>query len=153
MSEAFLGILPHFNLFLHMLCYPCKKDPFIVDSSRFQFQADLRKVYFSVPLKPTNKGRHANWFYCSNPIPSLTNSSISHQYTGHRGIRSQRVVVEVEMSVTIMVSLKTKWLSTSQKIVGTQSRKEYTLQIVGANYFVKYVRSKGNRGVLCLVYF
>ncbi len=74
--EAFLGIIPHFDLFRHMFYvkpHPNKDDPCVVGGAGFQLRGTLRRDYFSLPLKSSNKGWHANWFYISNPHPSLPN--------------------------------------------------------------------------------
>lgn len=72
--EAFLGIYPHFNLFRRIFslkAHPTKDNPYVVGGAGFQLCGTLRKDYFSLPLKTSNKGWHANWFYIFNPTPSL----------------------------------------------------------------------------------
>nr|AAK43494.2 gypsy-type retrotransposon RIRE2 protein [Oryza sativa Japonica Group] len=72
--EAFLGIKPHFALFRRIFFLkpqPNKSKPCVVGGAGFQLRGTLSQKYFSMPIKTSNKGWHANWFYIQNPEPAL----------------------------------------------------------------------------------
>lgn len=82
--EAFLGIRPHFALIRRIFFLkpqPNKNKPCIVGGSSFQLHGTLCQKYFTLPLKTSNKGWHASWFYIQNPDPALPEySCCPHKY-------------------------------------------------------------------------
>ncbi|KAK2630843.1 hypothetical protein QOZ80_UnG0722230 [Eleusine coracana subsp. coracana] len=68
MCEAFLGILPHFNLFRHLFVLRLLSTKYHqVAIGGVGFQLRKKEAYINVPLKTGNKNWKDEWFYCDNP--------------------------------------------------------------------------------------
>ena len=63
--EAYLGILPHFNLFRHLfwLKKRCGGGYKVVDRVYLQLRDGMAGEYLIVPLNTSVKGWNARWFY------------------------------------------------------------------------------------------
>ncbi|KAK2630859.1 hypothetical protein QOZ80_UnG0723320 [Eleusine coracana subsp. coracana] len=74
MCEAFLGTLPHFNLFRRLFVLrPLPKNENQVAIGGGVFQLRKKEAYINVLLKTGNKNWKDDWFYCDNPLPVLAN--------------------------------------------------------------------------------
>ena len=74
LCECFLGIEPHFALWKQLFIVkpqPSKSNPAVVGGAGFQLRPGSVKYYLDLLLQTSNKGWHSDWFYCSNPAPSL----------------------------------------------------------------------------------
>ena len=63
--EAFLGVLPHFNLFRHLFCLKKKggSGSKVVGGVYLQLRDGMASEYINVPLNTSLKGWNAKWFY------------------------------------------------------------------------------------------
>ena len=63
--EAFLGILPHFNLFRHLFCLKKKggSGSKVVGGVYLQLRDGMTSEYINVSLNTSLKGWNARWFY------------------------------------------------------------------------------------------
>ena len=63
--EAYLGILPHFNLFRHLFCLKKRGGPGskVVGGVYLQLRDGMANEYLSVPLNTSLKGWNSRWFY------------------------------------------------------------------------------------------
>ena len=63
--EAYLGILPHFNLFQHLFWLKRKGGcgSRLVGSVYLQLRIGMAGEYITVPLNTSLKGCNARWFY------------------------------------------------------------------------------------------
>ncbi|KAG8095260.1 hypothetical protein GUJ93_ZPchr0012g20123 [Zizania palustris] len=68
-SEAFLGIEPHFNLFCHSF-YLRSLGNKVVSGCRLRIHDGKVIEYFFVLLPSSNKGWNSGWFYVANHEPS-----------------------------------------------------------------------------------
>ena len=74
LSEAFIGIAPHFNLFRYFFClkpFIRSGSPKVVGGVYLQLRDSMVKEYIQVPLNTSLKGWNAKWFYIQNAKPSL----------------------------------------------------------------------------------
>ena len=74
MCEAYLGIAPHFNLFLALFKLrpqPKKGATKVVGGCGLVLRQGMNAKYLEVALKDTNKGWKSEWFVIENPSPSL----------------------------------------------------------------------------------
>ena len=76
LCEAFLGIRPHFNLFRFQFILKAYKNK-VVGGAGLQLRGGRSQRYINLPLKTSLRGWHEEWFYISNPSPSLP------PYDGH----------------------------------------------------------------------
>ena len=71
--EAYLGVLPHFNLFRHL--YWLKKKggggSKVVGSVYLQLRDGMAGEYITVPLNNSLKGWNARWFYMKQSHPAI----------------------------------------------------------------------------------
>ena len=63
--EAYLGILPHFNLFRHLFCLKKRGGPGskVVGGVYLQLRDGMANEYLSIPLNTSLKGWNSKWFY------------------------------------------------------------------------------------------
>ena len=63
--EAYLGILPHFNLFRHLFCLKKRGGPGskVVGGVYLQLRDGMASEYLSIPLNTSLKGWNSKWFY------------------------------------------------------------------------------------------
>ena len=63
--EAYLGVLPHFNLFRHLFWLKKKggDGSKVVGSVYLQLRDGMASEYITVPLNTLLKGWNARWFY------------------------------------------------------------------------------------------
>ena len=76
LCEAYLGIRPHFNLFRFLFVLKAYKNK-VVGGAGLQLRGGRSQRYINLPLKTSLKGWHEEWFYVTNPSPSLP------PYDGH----------------------------------------------------------------------
>jgi hypothetical protein len=72
LCEAFLGIPASLDLFRHLFWakpQPSAASPAVIGGVGVQLRDS--KTYFTVRAKTSNKGWHAQWFYCKNHVSSL----------------------------------------------------------------------------------
>jgi Putative gypsy type transposon len=76
LCEAFLGIDPYWDLWLHFFRLTSVKDrggsgvaP--VGGASFQLKHSCRQEYFKIPFRDSNKGWHGDWFFVTNLEGSL----------------------------------------------------------------------------------
>jgi len=71
--EAFLGILPHFNLFRHLFWLKKKGGggSKVVGSVYLQLRDRMASDYISVPLNTSLKGWNSKWFYMKQSHPAI----------------------------------------------------------------------------------
>ncbi|KAK3161144.1 hypothetical protein QOZ80_1BG0072680 [Eleusine coracana subsp. coracana] len=81
LCEAFLGVLPHFDLFRHLFVLrPLPTTENQVAIGGIGVQLRKKEVYINIPLKTENKNWKDEWFYCDNPPPVLAD------FTGAKAI-------------------------------------------------------------------
>jgi len=71
--EAYLGILPHFNLFRHLFWLKKKGGggSRVVSSIYLQLRHDMVGEYIIVPLNTLLKGWNVRWFYMKQSHPTI----------------------------------------------------------------------------------
>jgi hypothetical protein len=72
LCEAFLGIPPSLDLFRHLFWVkpqPSAANPAVIGGAGIQLRDN--SAYIAVRAKTSNKGWHAQWFYCKNLTPAL----------------------------------------------------------------------------------
>jgi hypothetical protein len=83
--EAFLGVEPNFVLWKHFFHARVTMDhgvPLFAGGCGIQLRNGRVKQYFRAKMTDSNKGWHSEWFYVSNPPPSLP------KFSGHFAQRS-----------------------------------------------------------------
>lgn len=76
LCEAFLGILPHFNLFRHLFylrAFTGSGSPKVVGGLYLCLRDGMRNQYLGLPLNTSMKGWNSQWFVTSNPEPQISN--------------------------------------------------------------------------------
>ena len=71
--EAYLGILPHFNLFRHLFWWKKKggSGSKVVGGIYLQLRDGMANEYINVPLNTSLKGWNARWFYIKQSHPVI----------------------------------------------------------------------------------
>ena len=71
--EAFLGVLPHFNLFRHLFCLKKKggSGSKVVGGMYLQLRDGMASEYINVPLNTSLKGWNSRWFYIKQSHPLI----------------------------------------------------------------------------------
>ena len=71
--KAYLGVLPHFNLFRHLFWLKKKggSDSKVVGGVYLQLRDRMVSEYITVPLNTLLKGWNARWFYKKQSHPAI----------------------------------------------------------------------------------
>lgn len=72
--ECFLGIEPHFAVWKHFFSVkpqPSRGSPVVVGGTGFLLRVCTAREYLELSFLTFNKGWHLDFFYCTNPEPSL----------------------------------------------------------------------------------